>query len=67
MRWSEDVERMEAEFRDLERRVRGLIQRVRELEAERSRLEVKISELERLRETAAARLNGILERLEEPE
>jgi chromosome segregation ATPase len=58
---------MEVEFKQLEGKIARLIQRVRELETERVKLQTKISELEQLQETAARRIDGILDRLEEPE
>lgn len=58
---------MEAEFKQLEKKIARLIQRVRELETERAKLQAEIGELEQLRKAAAARINGILDRLEEPE
>ncbi|MBN2378874.1 hypothetical protein JXM67_03630 [candidate division WOR-3 bacterium] len=58
---------MDAEFKQLEEKIKALIQRVRELEAERDRQAAEIDELQHLRIAAAARLTGILNRLEEPE
>jgi chromosome segregation ATPase len=58
---------MEVEFKQLEGKIARLIQRVRELEKERAKLQTEISELEQLQETAARRIDGILDRLEEPE
>lgn len=58
---------MEAEFKQLEKKIARLIQRVRELETEHAKLQAEIDELEQLRKAAAARVNGILDRLEEPE
>lgn len=58
---------MEVEFKQLEKKIARLIQRVRELEKERVKLQTEINELEQLQETAARRIDGILDRLEEPE
>jgi peptidoglycan hydrolase CwlO-like protein len=58
---------MEAEFKQLEKKIKLLIQRVRELETERDKLQAEIGELEQLRVAAARRIDGILDRLEEPE
>jgi len=58
---------MEAEYKELSEKVSELIQRVRDLEKERTKLAAEIDELQRLRRTAAQRLTGILNRLEEPE
>ncbi len=54
---------MEAEFRNLEEKIKTLILRVRELEQERDRLKTSIDELERRRESSAAKVADILDRL----
>ena len=58
---------MEAEFKQLEEKIKILIQRVRELETERTRLAADIHDLECLRAVAAERITGIITRLEKPE
>lgn len=58
---------MEAEFTELGKKIKSLIQRVRELEEECARLGTRIDELEELKNAAAERITGLLDRLEQPE
>jgi FtsZ-binding cell division protein ZapB len=58
---------MQAELKQLEEKIHMLISRVRELENERDRLQAEIRKLDSIRETAAIRITGLLDKLEEPE
>jgi peptidoglycan hydrolase CwlO-like protein len=63
----EEEKGMQAELKQLEEKIHMLISRVRELENERDRLQAEIRKLDSIRETAAIRITGLLDKLEEPE